>query len=228
MALPLILLPGMMCDHRLFDPQADLGAFRVPALTGADSIPALARAVLAGAPERFALGGVSMGGIVAMEMVRQAPERIAGVALLDTNHLPETPERKAVRVPQIERARRGGLEEIMRDEMKPLYLADTPRRGAILDLCMEMALDLGPAVFVTQSIALRDRPDQTATLRGLRLPTLILCGREDRLCPVARHKEMQGLVPGSTLAIIEGAGHLPTLEQPAATTAALSRWLQGL
>ena len=225
MALPLVLLPGMMCDHRLFAPQSALGEVLVPSLSGADSIQALARAVLAEAPERFALGGLSMGGIVAMEMIHQAPARVAGLALLDTNYLPETPERQALRGPQIERARNGGLAEIMRNEMKPLYLADTPGRDGILDLCMEMALDLGPHVFATQSIALRDRPDQAETLKAIRVPTLVLCGREDRLCPVERHREMHRMIPGSTLAVVDGAGHLPTLEQPEATTAALADWL---
>lgn len=229
---PLILLPGMMCDARLFGPQIEAFSGRVPLMTapmgGHDTMAALAGEILAFAPPRFALAGLSMGGILAMEILRQAAGRVAGVALMDTNPLAETKEAQARRAPQIAAARAGGLERVMREEMKPNYLTDGPNRGAILDLCMTMAVDLGPQVFVNQSLALRDRIDQTETLRVFTGPALILCGREDVPCPVARHELMHKLMPGSTLEIIEDAGHLPTLEQPQKTTAVLSRWLEAL
>lgn len=225
MTLPLILLPGMMCDARLFAPQiAALGASVLP-ITEADSMQALARQVLDAAPATFALGGLSMGGIVAMEVVRQAPDRVAGLALMDTNPLAELPEMQARRGPQIEKSASGGLISVMRDEMKPNYLAEGPDRAAILDLCMDMALDLGPAVFIRQSIALRDRPDQTEVLRNFTKPALVLCGREDRLCPLARHELMHALLPHSTFRVIDGAAHLPTLERAQETTDALRIWL---
>ena len=226
---PLVLLPGMMCDARLFAPQvAALSGreVRVPGIGGAATMGELARAVLEAAPDRFALGGLSMGGIVAMEIARLAPERVAGLALMDTNPLADTDDRKATRDRQMDKVRAGGLTEVMRDEMKPNYLTDGPDRAAILDLCLDMALDLGPEVFVNQSLALRDRPDQTETLRGYGGRTLVLCGRDDRLCPVERHERMHDLLPRSTLTIIEGAGHLPTLERPTETTAALDGWLK--
>jgi len=182
--------------------------------------------VLARAPDRFALAGLSMGGIVAMEVVRQAPDRVDRLALMDTNPLAEAEPVKVRRGPQMERARQGRLAEVIRDEMKPHYLADGPGKQAILDLCMDMALGLGPEVFCRQSLALRDRPDQQDTLRRYTGRTLILCGREDALCPVARHELMHDLVAGSDLVIIEGAGHLPTLEQPDETTRALARWME--
>jgi pimeloyl-ACP methyl ester carboxylesterase len=220
----------MMCDGRLFGPQAAaLGPWRAIHLApigGHDSMAALAGDVLAHAPPRFALAGLSMGGIVAMEIIARAPDRVARLALLDTNPMAELPEVRARRGPQMERVRQGELHAVMRDEMKPNYLADGPRKAAVMDLCMAMAMDLGPEVFLRQSAALRDRQDRQDTLRAVRVPTLILCGREDRLCPVARHELMAGLVPGARLAIIEGAAHLPTLEQPEATTAALARWLE--
>lgn len=229
---PLVLLPGMMCDARLFGPQITAFSGRHPLMTmpmgGHDSMGALANDVLAHAPRRFALAGLSMGGILAMEIARQAPERVAGLALMDTNPLAEQPDVKARRAPQIAAAETGDLRRVMREEMKPNYLTDGPNRDAILDLCMAMATDLGPQVFVNQSKALRDRPDQRDTLRGFTKPTLILCGRDDALCPVARHALMHSLMPHSTLEIIENAGHLPTLEQPEQTTAALSRWLEPL
>lgn len=226
--LPLILLPGMMCDARLFAPQvAGLAEREVSVLPieANDTVEALAADVLAAAPARFALAGLSMGGIVAMEVLRQAPDRVARIALMDTNPPAERPEMQARRAPQIAAAKAGRLREVIRDEMKPNYLAPGPRRAGVLDLCMAMALDLGPEVFVRQSLALRDRPDQQEVLRGVRVPALVLCGAGDTLCPLERHVLMRDLIAGSVLRVIEGAAHLPTLEQPGAVTEALVEWL---
>jgi pimeloyl-ACP methyl ester carboxylesterase len=227
--IPLVLLPGMMCDARLWGPQMSVFGRRTvihAATTEAAAVEELAASVLAEAPERFALAGLSMGGIVAMEIVRQTPGRVERLALLDTNPKAELSEVRARREPQIEKARGGRLREVMRDEMKPNYLADGPAKATILDLCMDMALALGPEVFERQSRALAARPDQCETLRRYRGPTLILMGREDRLCPLDRHELMHELIPQSRLVVIDGAGHLPTLEQPQRTTAALLRWLE--
>ncbi|TDT74780.1 pimeloyl-ACP methyl ester carboxylesterase [Litoreibacter halocynthiae] len=227
---PLVFLPGMMCDARLFAPQ--IAAFsvdravQVAPIGGADNVADLAAEVLAHAPPRFALAGLSMGGIVAMEAFRQAPDRIDRIAFLDTNPKAEADAVAKGREPQIARAKAGELRTIMRDEMKPRYLADGPNRAAILDLCMDMADALGPEVFVRQSHALQTRPDQQDTLRQIEVPTLALCGREDTLCPIHRHELICSLVSSATLEIIDGAGHLPTLEQPDATNAALNRWLE--
>ena len=227
---PIVFLPGMMCDARLFIPQINALSGKYPVmchpLVGHDAVEALASQILATSPERFALAGLSMGGIVAMEVLRQAPDRVERLALLDTNPLAEKDEVKAKRVPQIEAARNGELRRVMRDEMKPNYLADGPNLGAILDLCMAMATDLGPEVFVAQSHALAARPDQSETLTRFDRPALVLCGREDGLCPVERHELMHALLPNSELVVIENAGHLPTLEQPDQTNAALNRWLE--
>ena len=228
MSDPLILLPGMMCDARLFAPLIESlpVAANVAPIHESDTMQDLARRVLDAAPERFALGGLSMGGIVAMEALRQAPGRVARLALMDTNPLAEAPEVQARRETQMQAVRAGRLETVMREEMKPHYLAKGPDRHGILDLCMDMALALGPDAFVRQSRALRDRPDQTETLRGFDGPALVLCGREDRLCPPARHELMHGLMPQSELVVIDGAGHLPALERPRQTAAALRRWLE--
>ncbi len=226
---PVVLLPGMMCDARLWGPV--MGAFAGRAvlhapLNEASTTAGLAQAVLALAPPRFALCGLSMGGIVAMEMLAQAPDRIERLALMDTNPLAETSEVQARRGPQIARAMAGGLQDVMRQEMKPNYLADSPRKAAILDLCMDMALALGPDVFSRQSQALQDRPDRTATLAGFSGPALVLMGEADKLCPRDRHDLMHRLMPQSLLVVIAGAGHLPVLEQPVPTTDALIRWLE--
>ena len=136
------------------------------------------------------------------------------LALLDTNPRAETPDVQANRAPQIARALAGGLDGVLRDEMKPNYLAPGPGRSRILDLCMDMALTLGPQVFARQSLALRDRPDQTATLAAFSGPALVLMGEHDRLCPRDRHDQMHALMPQSRLAIVPDAAHLPTLGKP--------------
>ncbi len=226
---PLVLLPGMMCDGRLFTPQLSAlshqRAIMVVPLTGASTIEALARSILAIAPPRFALAGLSMGGIVAMEMIRQEPGRISRLALLDTNALADPPKLGPTREAQVKRALKGGLRAVMRDEMKPNYLTDGPDRERILNLCMEMAEDLGPQIFADQSTAIQHRPDQRKTLETVTVSTQIICGEDDRLCPLARHQLMHDLISGSRLAVIPGAGHLPTLEQPDLTNRILNEWL---
>ena len=161
-----------------------------------------------------------------MEMLRIAPQRIERIALMDTNPMAETEQVKAGRIPQMMAVREGRLASVMRDEMKPKYLAPGPGRKDVLDLCMKMALDIGPHAFLRQSRALMDRPDQTETLRGSTIPSLILCGRYDKLCPITRHEYMASLMPHATFEVIEDAGHLPTLENPDATNQALARWLE--
>ena len=229
MPAPLVLLPGMMCDARLFEAQtARFSSERTivhSPLTRGRTINELAQSVLEDAPPHFALLGLSMGGIVAMELMRIASERITRLALLDTNPLAETPETAALREPQIVAARTGQLEKVMREEMKPRYLAPGPARERILDRVMEMAKSLGPDTFVRQSRALQKRPDQTETLKRIAVPTLVLCGRHDGLCDLRRHEFMRQLIPGAVLEVIEDAGHLPVMEQPEATNAALSRWM---
>jgi len=228
--IPLVLLPGMMCDGRLYGPQVAALSGRMTIhlapITEHATVEALAADILEKAPPRFALAGLSMGGIVAMEVLRQAPARIDRLALLDTNPRAELEDVRRRREPQIDKVRAGGLREVMRDELKPNYLANGPLRDDVLDICMDMALDLGADVFERQSRALQSRPDQQAALRAVGIPTLILMGREDRLCPLERHERMHDLIEGSVLNIVEGAGHLPTLEQPEAVNEAFKTWLE--
>ena len=226
----LILLPGMMCDARLFAPQIavlqDSIRISVPLPVSAPNMAQLAAEVLADAPGRFALGGVSMGGILAMEIIRQAPQRVTHLALIDTNPFAERDEVKARRTPQMDAARDGRLAAVMRDEMKPSYFTHRADNADLLDLTMAMAIDLGPDAFIAQSLALRDRPDYEATLRHVTCSTLILCGRHDQLCPVERHEAMKAMIPHARLCIVEEAGHLPTIETPGIVTTALQELLE--
>ena len=227
---PLVMLPGMMCDERLFAPQIDALCFerevQVAALSSYSQIDELAADVIKHAPPKFALAGLSMGGIVAMEICAQAPTRVEKLALMDTNPKAELEEVKQQRELQIRDVISGNLRKVMRDEMKPNYLADTLNKQAILNTCMEMALSLGADVFVKQSQALRDRHDQQETLRGLDIPVLVLCGSEDRLCSLEQHQLIHKLIPNSWLEVVMDAGHLPTLEQPEKTTEILKTWLK--
>lgn len=227
---PVVLLPGMMCDARLFAPQiADLSrdhAVMVAPITQGERVEEIASDLLSLLPAKFALAGLSMGGIVAMEVLRRAPERITRLALMDTNALAETPQTAAAYEPMIIGARAGRLDEVLRGFMKPEFLAPGPQRPAILQQVLEMGRDLGPDVLVRQVRALQRRRDQQSTLSRCKVPALILCGAHDRLTPLKRHAFMAELMPNARLVVIEEAGHLPTLEAPEATTAALREWLQ--
>ena len=222
----LLLAPGMMCDERLWAPQ--LAALPQPAFhavtTTADTFRDMAAATLARAPARFALVGLSMGGILAFEIWRQARERVTHLALIDTNPHAEAPERRSLRLAQIETALAGGLRELAIDSLKPLYLARSHRDdAALLDTILDMALSLGPEVFRRQSLALRDRVDSVPLLETIDCPALVMCGAEDTLCPPAYHELMAARIPHARLRVIEDCGHLASLEQPDVVTQELRR-----
>ena len=230
---PLALLPGMMCDGRLFGPQRAAlertHAVRVARFVEGDTVEAFAREALdlfGPGAGRVDLVGLSMGGIVAMAAMALAPERVGRVVLLDTNHLAEAPERRAARAPQIERALGGALDRVLIEEMKPAYLAPANRDDeALLELVLDMARGLGPGVFARQSRAVAARPDRSATLAAWTGPVALACGAHDALCPPERHRAMAALVPQATLDVVADAGHLPTLERPAAVGRILARAL---
>nr|WP_155136289.1 alpha/beta hydrolase [Roseibium sp. RKSG952] len=219
----------MMCDARLFWPQIKTFSCRIPihlaTITDYDTVEQLAANILENAPGRFALAGLSLGGIVAMEVLRQDPERVDRIALLDTGPWAEQEAVRKGREPQIERARQGRLADVMREDMMPNYLSPYTNAPAILTLCLDMAMTLGPNVFVRQSRALQTRPDQEKTLARFERPALILMGEDDRLCPFERHARMHALIRGSRLAVVPKAGHLPTLEQPDSVNHLMKTWL---
>jgi len=223
------MIPGMMCDERIFAPQieglSDSIRIIVADISGHSTVQDLAAEVLKKSPPKFHLLGHSMGGIVAMEMYAQEPSRIEKLVLMDTNHKAELEEVKAMRDPQMKAAKEGKLVDVMRDEMKPNYLDASDNRESILHTFMEMAKSMGPEVFINQSKALKTREDQQSTLRLIAVPVLVICGSNDILCPVERHELMHSIINDSELKIINNAGHIPTLEQPKETTEVLKKWL---
>lgn len=226
----LVLVPGTLCDERLFAPQIaglrDLASITVADLSRDDAIGAMAERILRSAPPRFALAGLSMGGIVAMEVVRIAAHRVERLGLMDTNPAADTEERRAGRDRHLARMRICGVERVMIEDIRPTYLASGNEADAeMLDTILAMAVRLGPDVFARQSRALAGRIDQTNTLRRTTCPSLVLCGACDRICPAGQHEDMARLLGNADCVVIERAGHLPTLERPEAVTASLRRWL---
>lgn len=164
---------------------------------------------------------------LAPQLEGQAPQRITHLALLDTTPYTDGPERQALRLEQVAQVEQGRLREIMVGSLKPLYLAAQHRGDQrLLGPLLEMAGDLGAEVFRRQSLALRDRPDSTPILTQITCPTLVLCGREDALCPVAYHEAMASAIPNADLQVLSGCGHLSPMERPEAVTAALRELLR--
>lgn len=229
--IPLALLPGLLLDARLWQPQrdalADIAEIRVPDLTQADSMEGLADAVLSIMPERFALAGLSMGGSVAFEVVRRAPERVTRLALLDTRARVDPPEQAARRRGFMELARKGRFRGVTPQLLPSLIHPDRLKDAALTQLIMEMAEAVGRDAFLRQQTALLNRPDNLPLLPWIDVPTLVLCGRQDALTPLHYSEEMHAGIRGSRLVIVEEAGHLPPLERPAAVNAALRDWLTG-
>lgn len=224
-----VFLPALMCDARVFGPQiADLSrdhAVMVAPVSEGERIEELASSLLDVLPKRAALAGMGLGGVVAIEIARRAPDRVSRLALIGTTPLADTPQQAAERDPQIIRARAGRFDEVMREELRPDALVDGPYKPEIQSLVLDMAHTLGPEVFVRQSRALQRRRDQQASLRKIAVPTLVMCGAYDQLCPVKRHSFMAEMVPSAELVVLDDAAHLPSLESPEATTIALRNWL---
>ncbi|MDF1871715.1 MAG: alpha/beta hydrolase [Vannielia sp.] len=229
MADPLVFLPGFMCDARVFWPQimsfSPKRAVQVAAVSQADSIGALAQRVLDGAPRRFALYGQYLGGMVAMEILNRAPDRVSRMVLQGTTAIVEPPAAAAEREPGIIGVRNGRLIEVMRETISAAGVGDVGHRDQVVELALDMAEAMGPDTFVRQSRALQRRPDPQRTLRKAKQPALILCGEYDQLCGVKRHEFLADLLPNAELKVISGAGHYLTLEQPSAVNHALNDFL---
>ncbi|MFW8634088.1 alpha/beta fold hydrolase [Cribrihabitans pelagius] len=226
---PLVLLPGMMCDGRIFEPQVRTFSGSMPVmvlpLAGGGTVEEIASRMLANLPPRFALAGQEMGAILAMELVRRAPDRVTRLCLMAATALADTPQQAADREPLIIAARTGRLQDALQATLPPDVLAPGLRRLEVLEMYCRMGLELGPELYESQTRALQRRPDQQAVLRRVKVPALVLCGAHDRLTPVAKHELLAQLIPSARLEVIEDAGHMPVLEQPEAVNRALLSWL---
>ena len=226
----LLFLPGMMLDERAFNAQISLLSQTVDIAVGdlskGDCVEEIARNVLDKAPERFALAGLSMGGIIGFEIWRQAPYRVTHLALLDTTPHADRPERSQQRLDQMAAVDKGQLRDVITTGMTPQYLAIKNRGNiTLLEAILEMGLSLGPHVFRSQSMALMSRPDSLPTLSAIDCPVLVLCGRDDALCTVTVHQLMADLIPSADLVVLAECGHMSTLEEPTAVGRALEHLL---
>ena len=235
MSRTLLLLPGLLCDDAVWEPQIQVLAgvvhCEVPDYRSLTSITAMAEHVLANAPsETFALAGHSMGGRVAFEVMRLAPQRVERLALLDTSYPPlgegvDGEDERSRRLALLATARRKGMRVMGRvwatGMVHPSRL-DTPLFESILDMIERNT----PDMFAAQIEALLGRPDAGRELSKIDCPTLILCGREDAWSPLRRHEEMHAAIRNSRLAVIEHCGHMSTMEKPAEVSSAFRDWLR--
>jgi pimeloyl-ACP methyl ester carboxylesterase len=228
--LPIVLIPGLLASARMYAGQIPqlwrAGPVMIADHTRDDSMAGIARRILSVAPARFALAGLSMGGYIAFEMLRQAPERIVKVALLDTSARADAPEQTAMRRAQMTLASQGRLTEVVEQQFPRLvdraHRADAALRR-VFDL---MAEEVGAAGFIRQQTAIFGRADSRATLGNIRCPTLVLVGEGDELTPPERAEEIASGIPGARLTRIPHCGHVSTLEQPDEVARALLEWLE--
>ena len=231
--LPLLLLPGLMCDATFWQPLADTLPCQIIDYGDADSITAMAEVVLAAAPSSFVVAGHSMGGRVALEVARLAPERVQKIILMDTGYLPRQPgaagdTEKAGRMALLDVARQQGVRAMGKEWVKgmvhPERLNDAPLIEAILTMMERKTAER----FARQQNALLTRPDASPVLAALRTPTLLLCGRQDSWASVAQHTAMQVLAPHAQLSVIEDAGHMVLMERPEATVRVIRDFLEAV
>ena len=228
--MPILLVPGLVSSPRIFAPVVPalwrLGPVTVANHIRDDSMGAIARRILAEAPPRFALAGHSMGGYIAFEIIRQAPERVAKLALINTQARPDTPEATARRHGQMARAQAGEFHAVL-DELFAGFVHPSRRDHADLrQLVHDMGDDIGVDAFIRQQTAVIGRPDSRPTLAAISCPTLVLTGDQDNTIPNSLSVEMADGILGAKLTILANCGHLPQPEQPQATVDALVEWLR--
>jgi pimeloyl-ACP methyl ester carboxylesterase len=231
MTEPLVLLPGLLCDAALWAPQIEALRGRaepvvVADLTRHDRLGDMAAAILAAAPPRFALAGLSMGGYCAQEIMRRAPERVTRLALLDTSARPDTAEQSARRRGLIELAQKGEFKGVTPRLLPLLIHPDRLQDKDLTDIVTGMAERVGKDAFLRQQKAILGRPDGRGDLARIACPTLVIVGRQDALTPVEVAEEIAVLTPGAEFRIIEDSGHLTTLERPAEVSDLLEAWLR--
>jgi pimeloyl-ACP methyl ester carboxylesterase len=228
--IPLVFLPGLLCDERLWHAQAtalaDIAVPMTANLTLDDSIAGMARRVLGEAPPRFALAGLSMGGYVAFEILRQAPSRVTRLALFDTTAAPDTPERRTQRLASVRAARFGRFAGVTPRLLSQL-VHESRVSGPVGIEVRAMAQRVGRDAFLRQQNAILGRPDSVADLVRITVPTVIGVGDSDVLTPLADAHLMHRAILGSTLHVFAKCGHLPALETPDEASQVLRAWLLG-
>jgi pimeloyl-ACP methyl ester carboxylesterase len=229
MTTHLVLVPGLLCTRALWEPQlaalGDIANMTVADHTRQDSMQGIARPILASAPAQFALAGLSMGGFIACEMLRQAPERVTKLALLDTHARPDTPERSEQRRALIALAEREGTRKAQEMLLGVLIHKARLTDKDLVETVLKMGADTCTDAFKRQQSALMSRSDNRPLLPGIKCPTLIVVGREDALTPPELSQEMATAIPGARLEIVPDCGHLSTLEQPDVVNRAMRAWL---
>jgi pimeloyl-ACP methyl ester carboxylesterase len=229
--LPIVLVPGLNCSARLYADQIPalwrFGPVQVADHTRESSMDAIAARILAAAPPRFALAGLSMGGYLALTIVRHAPERVQKLALLDTSARPETPEQTERRSPQIALAESGRFAEVPALQFPVFVHRNRQGDEALRERVRIMAEETGAQAFLRQQHALMTRADSRPSLTAIRCPTLVLVGDGDELTPPPLSQEIAAGVAGSRLVIVADCGHLSTMEQPDAVNRALVEWMTG-
>lgn len=231
MAHHLVMIPGLLCTETLFKVQRSALSHSVTVEIanhyGHNSLNAMARAILERAPDRFALAGLSMGGYLAFEILRLAPDRVERLALLNTSARADGAEQKENRSRLVALAEKKGIGIPVR-EMFPKLVAPSHSNDEFLEaIFLEMAETIGTAGFARQQSAIAGRPDSRPMLASIKCPTLVLVGEGDQLTPVELAKEMAEGIVGSRLAVIPDAGHLSPLEAPERVTHELQAWLKG-
>ena len=229
-SLPIVLVPGLNCSARLYAEQIPalwrFGPVVVADHTRDDSIAAIARRILAAAPPLFALAGLSMGGYIAFEIMRRAPQRVAKLALMDTGARPETAEQTARREAPMALARAGNLIQVADDLFVFFVHPDRHTDVALRDAVRAMAEDVGAPAYLRQQQAIMARPDSRPGLSAIACPTLILVGAQDRGTPPELAQEIAAGIADSRLVVVPDCGHLSTIERPQAVTKALVEWMQ--
>ena len=225
---PLVFLPGLLCDAELWQQQADaLSDIADPLIADFskdDNIADMASRLLAVAPPRFALAGLSMGGYVAFEILRQAPERVTRVALFDTSASPDDTVRARQRRAAIHSLSSGRFAGVTH-RMLPTLIHESKVHGPVGETVMRMAERVGSEVFLQQQKAIMGRQDSLPGLADIKVPTMVVVGDSDQLTPVAESQRIQQGITGSELHVLPTCGHLPPLELPEESTALLRQWL---
>lgn len=231
MTSTVVLLPGLLNDHRLWAAQvaalAPHARCVVADLTQDDTLAGMAERVLAAISGRFALAGLSMGGYVAMDIMRRAPERVERLALLDTTARPDAPEQSQRRRDAVEIARSGGFDRIMPTMLPLLVHPDHLALERVGGTAKAMARAVGPEAFARQQHAIMHRPDARPGLPRVACPTVVVVGADDVLTPLERAEEMAELIPDARLRVVADCGHLSPLEQPEAVSQVMTEWLLG-